>query len=142
MDSFEHSLPQEQPLILLVEDELLIRVLASDILAAAGYRVLDATDADEALTIIETKPQIVALVADVKLPGTIDGFGLAHLVASRWPNVGIVITSAHVTPGPGDMPDGAAFLAKPYQLSALAESVRTVIDERRRPITVIAVPDA
>ena len=141
MDSLEHSRPPEQLLILLVEDELLIRVLTSDVLANAGYRVLGATTADEALTIMEAKPQIAALVTDVKLPGTIDGFGLAHLVANRWPHVGIVITSAHVTPGNGDMPAGSAFLAKPYQLSALADAVQTVIDARNGPITVIAIPD-
>jgi len=132
----------DNPIVLLVEDELLIRVLANDILTDAGFRVFDATNADEALTIIEAKPEISALVTDVRMDGSIDGFGLAHLVASRWPHVGIVITSAHVAPGQGDLPPGALFLAKPYQLSVLADAVRTVIDGQPGPIIAVPLPEA
>jgi CheY-like chemotaxis protein len=116
----------DAPVVLLVEDEPLIRLVASDTLAEAGFRTLEACDADEALTLLEAKPDAVAIVTDVKMPGSLDGFALAHLVASRWPETGIVIVSGHAIPGEGDMPAGALFLVKPYQPSALIKAVRTV----------------
>lgn len=116
----------DAPVVLLVEDEALVRLVASDILADAGFRTLEACGADEALTMLEAKPETVAVVTDVKMPGSLDGFALVHLVASRWPETGIVVVSAHTRPGEGDLPDHALFLAKPYQPSALIEAVRQV----------------
>lgn len=116
----------DAPVVLLVEDEALIRIVASDVLAEAGFRTLEACSADEALTMLEAKPETVALVTDVNLPGSLDGFGLARLVEGRWPETGIVVVSAHACPGEGDLPPHALFLPKPYQPSALIEAVRQV----------------
>lgn len=112
--------------MLLVEDEPLVRLVASDMLAEAGFRALEACNAEEAMTLLEAKPETVAVVTDVKMPGSLDGFGLAHLVASRWPDTGIVVVSGHARPGEGDLPKDAMFLPKPYQPSALVDAVRTV----------------
>ena len=143
MDQVEQTTSPDPPIILLVEDEPLIRLLASDILTEAGFRVIEAMNADEALTLLEAKPETVALVTDVKMPGAIDGFGLAHLVKSRWPHMGVVVTSAQALPGEGDLSDGSIFLAKPYQLSALIDAVRKVRgDQPPPPITVVRLPDA
>ena len=143
MDPVEQSPPSEPPIILIVEDEPLIRLLASDILTEARFRVIEAMNADEALTLLEAKAETVALVTDVKMPGAIDGFGLAHLVKSRWPHMGIVVTSAQALPGEGDLSADTVFLAKPYQLSALIDAVRKVIgDQPPPPITVVRLPDA
>jgi two-component system, response regulator PdtaR len=131
----------EAPIILLVEDEPLIRLVASDTLADAGYRTIEACSADEALTLLEAKPETVAVVTDVKMPGSLDGFSLARLVGNRWPNVGIVITSAHALPGDGDLPEHAEFLAKPYQPSLLIEAVRKVTSRGEvRPIKAVEPP--
>jgi CheY-like chemotaxis protein len=119
----------DAPIVLLVEDEPLIRLVASDTLTDAGFRTLEACSAEEAMTLLEAKPEIVALVTDVRMPGPLDGFGLAHLAASRWPETGIVITSAQALPGEGDLPKGTEFLAKPYQPSALLSAVRKVTGE-------------
>jgi CheY-like chemotaxis protein len=143
LDPVEQSPPSEPSIILLVEDEPLIRLLASDILTEAGFRVIEAMNTDEALTLLEAKPETVALVTDVKMPGAIDGFGLAHLVKSRWPHMGVVVTSAQALPGEGDLSADAVFLAKPYQLSALIDAVRKVTgDQPPPPITVVRLPDA
>lgn len=123
----------DAPVVVVVEDEPLIRLVASDMLAEAGFRTVEACNADEALTLLEAKPDAVAIVTDVKMPGSFDGFALAHLVASRWPETGIVIVSGHAMPGEGDMPEGALFLVKPYQPSALINAVRTVT----APTTVV-----
>jgi CheY-like chemotaxis protein len=116
----------EAPVVLLVEDEALIRLVACDTLAEAGFRTIEACSGDEALTLLEAKPNAVALVTDVKMPGSLDGFGLAHLVASRWPEMGIVVVSSVARPGEGDLPQDSLFLAKPYQPSALITAVRSV----------------
>jgi CheY-like chemotaxis protein len=116
----------DAPVVVVVEDEPLIRLVANDILAEAGFRALEACSAEEALTLLEAKPDAVALVTDVRMPGSLDGFGLVRIVASRWPETGLVVVSGDATPGEGDLPKGAIFLAKPYQPSALVEAVRKV----------------
>ena len=123
----------DAPVVLVIEDEPLIRLIADDILAEAGFRTIEASNGDEAMTILEAKPDAVAIVTDVKMPGSLDGFGLAHLVASRWPRMGIVVVSGHALPGDGDLPKGTLFLAKPYQPSALIDAVRTVAARSRVP---------
>lgn len=116
----------DAPVVMLVEDDPLIRLVASDILADAGFRTIEACSADEALIMLQAKPDAVALVTDVQMPGSIDGFGLAHLVACRWPHTGIVIVSGRAVPGEGDLPPHALFLTKPYSPSALVSAVRKV----------------
>jgi CheY-like chemotaxis protein len=118
----------DAPVVVVVEDEALIRLVAGDTLADAGFRTIEACNADEAMTLLEAKPDAVAIVTDVKMPGSLDGFALAHLVASRWPDTGIVVVSGHALPGEGDLPEHALFLTKPYQPSALIEAVRKVTD--------------
>ena len=74
--------------ILLVEDEALVRMFAADLLREeAGFKVIEAVDADEALTVLEAGPDVHALVTDVEMPGTLDGFTLARLVHKAWPSV-------------------------------------------------------
>jgi two-component system, response regulator PdtaR len=131
--------PAEAPIVLIVDDEPLVRLLASDILTEAGYRVIEAMNSEEALTLIEAKPETIALVTDVRMPGEIDGFGLARLVAGRWPHIGLVITSATATPGEGDVPPDATFLPKPYQLSALVGAVRKAAERQAAVITAIPI---
>lgn len=130
----------DAPIVVLVEDEPLIRLVADDILAEAGFRTIEACSGDEAMTLLEAKPDAVAIVTDVKMPGSLDGFALAHLVASRWPGVGIVVVSGHALPGDGDLPKGTLFLVKPYRPSALIDAVRTVAARNRvsspRPATL------
>lgn len=131
--------------MLLVEDEPLVRLVSSDMLAEAGFRTLEACSADEAMEMLEAKPETVALVTDVRMPGSLDGFGLAQLVASRWPDMGIVVVCGHTHPGEGDLPKDAMFLPKPYQPSALVDAVRTVTNRNTvtplRPVPRIGNAD-
>jgi len=103
------------PVILVVEDETLVRLVAVKLLIDAGYRVLEARDADEALEILAERPDCRAIITDVKMPGSVDGIQLAHLVAERWPSMGIGVVSGNALPSAGDLPVGTRFLPKPYR---------------------------
>jgi CheY-like chemotaxis protein len=110
--------------VLLVEDEALIRMSAADTLDDAGYRVVEAVHADEALLLLQARPDIQVLVTDVDMKGgSIDGFALARQVHERWPWVAIIVMSGRMMPGPGDLPEKAEFITKPYRSSALVEAV-------------------
>jgi CheY-like chemotaxis protein len=101
--------------VLIVDDEDVVRMVGSDILAEGGYRVLEAANAAEALECLEGETEVVVLFTDVNMPGTPDGLGLARLVKSRWPEVKILVASGNVRPGPDDLPEKGMFLSKPYR---------------------------
>ena len=113
--------------ILVVEDDILVRMIASDILTDAGFRVMEAHDAQEAMTLLEARTDVQVVFTDWNMPGEIDGLGLARLVRRRWPEVGVIVTSGKMRPAPGDLPAGLRFLAKPYRPSALIEEIEAMV---------------
>jgi len=104
-------------LILVVDDDALQRIGASDMFLDAGYRVLEAENADEALRCLETNPDIELLFTDVAMPGTMSGSDLASQVEKRWPKIGIIVTSG--LPRPNNLPVDTRFHAKPYEPDAI-----------------------
>ena len=112
--------------ILLVEDDVLVRMVAADVLEDAGFTVLESTNAEEALRLLETRPDVQVLFTDVNMPGALDGLGLAQTVHERSPGVGILIGSGRVRPDLGELPPGTRFIAKPYAPAALTDAVRAV----------------
>jgi CheY-like chemotaxis protein len=137
---------------LLVEDEPLVRMLAAKVLAEAGFRVVEAANADEALTLLQARPDVLVVVSDVEMPGKMNGFALARAERERASGVGVILTSGRVAPQPGDMPANCLFLAmksackdrarlkyeKPNQHSSARTSVRFALPGRpckrlRRP---------
>ena len=98
---------------LLVEDDVLQRMFGADVLEEAGFDVLEAATADEALALIECQV-IDALVTDVEMPGSMSGVELACLVRRRFPHIPILITSGGGRPAAQALPPGGRFLAKPY----------------------------
>ncbi len=134
--------------VLITEDEVLIRMMVADELLDAGFRPLEAGTADEALQILDARSDVRVLVTDVKMPGSLDGFALAGIVAGRWPHIGIVVTSGHALPGDAPLPPGAVFLGKPYRMSMLVEVVRQLARETESkdagldPASAIIVPAA
>jgi CheY-like chemotaxis protein len=82
--------------VLIVEDEFLLRMDAVDMIAAAGFEVVEAINADDAIEILESRPDITAVFTDIQMPGTMDGLKLARAVRGRWPPVKIIATSGHV----------------------------------------------
>ena len=116
-----------QPVVLLVEDEPLVRTLQVDILRDAGFWVLEAQDADEAFEILKRRRDIRAILTDVNMPGSLDGFEFARLVAQGWPEVGVLVISGKASPSEGDLPPRATFVAKPVRPAALVEQIQAVL---------------
>lgn len=104
-------------LILVVDDDVIERMAASDMFLDAGYRVLEAGDADEALRFFESNADIGLLFTDVSMPGSMSGSDLARHVAERWPRVGIIMTSGR--PRPDRLPLSTRFHGKPYEPMAV-----------------------
>ena len=92
-----------RPLVLVVDDQLVARSVRAAVLTKAGYRILEAASADEALIMLERHPSIEILVTDVNMPGSMDGLELARRVGEDWPDVGIVVVSATITAGGNDL---------------------------------------
>jgi CheY-like chemotaxis protein len=104
----------KRPVVLIVEDEFLLRMDAAEIIAAAGFEVVEAGNADEAIEILEARRDITVVFTDIQMPGSMDGLKLARAVRGRWPPIKIVATSGHVNVGERDLPEGGRFLSKPY----------------------------
>ncbi len=120
------------PVVLVVDDEALLRWHASDLLASAGYRVVEADDAATALRILEEREDVRLLFTDIQMPGAFNGLELAHKVHERWPNVLLLVTSGGVTVGNADIPDDGRFVAKPYCEGDLLSHVSDLIHEGGR----------
>ena len=110
----------KRPIVLVVEDETLIRMDAIEMIVGAGYEVLEAANADQAIEILEARTDIAIVFTDIQMPGSIDGFKLAHAVRHRWPPVKIVTCSGHIKVIQEDLPEGARFVRKPYSKSEIA----------------------
>ena len=113
------------PLVLVVEDDALLRMHAAEMIEEAGFRVLEAPDADAAILLLESQMDIRIIFTDIDMPGSMNGLKLAQAVANRWPPIRIVATSGHFKIRDGDLPAGGRFIAKPYRsnqiISALQE---------------------
>lgn len=113
-----------RPVVLLVEDELLVRLTQVEILRDAEFWVVEAQDADEAFDLLKKRPDINVVLTDVNMPGSIDGFEFARLVRQGWPDVGVLVISGKVAPKPGDLPEGTHFLQKPIRPEALVKALK------------------
>ena len=111
-------------LIVVVDDDIFERMGASGMFVDAGYRVLEAGDAAEALRFFETNADIRLLFTDVSMPGSMSGSDLAHQVAERWPSVGIIMTSGR--PRPHLLPLSMLFHDKPYEPAAVLQQARAM----------------
>jgi CheY-like chemotaxis protein len=113
--------------VLIVEDEPLIRMDLADMVRDAGHVVLEAADADEAIGLLETSPAIRILVTDIEMPGSMDGLKLATAVRERWPPVAIIVTSGRILPATTQLPSATVFLGKPYQGAAMSAALGNAV---------------
>src|SRR5512143_3885700 len=90
--------------VLVVADEMMLRMRAVDMVEDAGYTPLEAMDSDEAVAILESRSDIALICTDIQLPGSMDGLGLAHTVHKRWPATKIIVVSGQVSPTSIDLP--------------------------------------
>jgi CheY-like chemotaxis protein len=117
----------KRPVVLLVEDEQLLRMDAVEMIRSAGFDVVEAENADDAIEILEVRRDISVVFTDIQMPGSMDGLKLARAVRGRWPPIKIVATSGLVDVGEKDLPEGGRFLAKPYHPEQLADVLRELI---------------
>ena len=115
-----------RPVVLIVEDELLLRINAADMIAAAGFEVVEAANADDAIEILESRRDITVVFTDIQMPGSMDGLKLVHAVRGRWPPIKIVATSGLVDVGEKDLPEGGRFVSKHYSPEAIAGVLRAL----------------
>jgi CheY-like chemotaxis protein len=114
----------KRPVVLIVEDEFLLRIDAVDMIAAAGFEVVEAGNADEAIEVLESRRDITVVFTDIQMPGSMDGLKLARAVRGRWPPIKIIATSGHANVGETDLPEGGRFLPKPYSSTDVAGVLR------------------
>ena len=125
---------ENEPFALVVDDDLLIRLDAKQILEDAGFQVLEAHHGDAAYVLMEERhPDVVLLFTDVQMPGTLDGFALARAVAASWPHVSIVVASGHRTPELGSMPTKARFIAKPFSAKVVHDHLQEILLDGQKP---------
>ena len=128
--------------VLLVEDEPLVRLVVAELLFEAGFRVIEAANAAEALAVLDSGLPVHVLLADVDMPPGINGYALAHQVRERWPAVEVLVTSGRHWPGEGDLPAGAAFLAKPCPSEVIVLQVGSAAQRARAARAAVgAEPD-
>ena len=113
--------------MLVVEDEVLVRLLICDELRDRGLRVVEAANADEALMYVRTDPTVRLVFSDVRMPGSMDGVALAQHLKSEFPHVTVVLTSGHLLPG--DVERETLLLTKPYPLVETGNRIIALLDE-------------
>lgn len=115
--------PPRPPLILVVDDEPPLRMLAADIFEDAGYEVIAAASGPEALALLEVRSDVRAVVTDVQMPGDPDGLGLARAFREQCPDCAIVVVSGRALPTAQELAADAAFMVKPYDTLEIVATV-------------------
>jgi CheY-like chemotaxis protein len=109
--------------VLVVEDEFLIRMNAADLVEQAGHTVIEASNADDAILILESRDDIEIVFSDVQMPGTMDGVRLLRLIRDRWPPIRLILTSGKSLAEDASTPKGTRFLSKPYEFNQVQQAL-------------------
>lgn len=113
--------------ILVVEDHPIIMLSALDLISTAGYEGIGAHSADEAIRILEARPDIRLVFTDVEMPGTMDGVKLAHYVRDRWPPIQLIVVSGKAIPDETRLPANTKFFSKPYNDNVIVEELTRLL---------------
>lgn len=113
--------------VLVVEDEMVLRMRAVDIVEDAGFTAVEAVNADEALSILETRSDINLLFSDIQMPGSMDGLKLAHAVHERWPSIKIILVSGQVEVSDSDKPADSLFIGKPLDVKKMVVELQAMV---------------
>jgi len=123
----ERAVADRRPVVLIVEDEHLIRINVVELVEEAGFEAIEATDADEAIRILESRNDIRAVFTDIQMPGSMDGLKLARAVRDRWPPVALIVTSGKTDITESDLPSGGRFLRKPCEAAQIVTTLRELV---------------
>jgi two-component sensor histidine kinase/CheY-like chemotaxis protein len=129
-----------RPTVLIVEDEMLLRMRAVDIVEDAGFTPLEAVNADDALALLESRSDIELLFTDIQMPGTMNGLKLAHAVHERWPLIKIILVSGQVTPNEEDRPANSRFFGKPVEVQQMIAELQGMIGRGSLEIIPTKIP--
>jgi CheY-like chemotaxis protein len=115
--------------VLVVDDEVMVRMPISEFLRDCGYTVLEAGDASEAIATIDTVPSVNVVFSDIRMPGSMDGFGLAKWVRTHHPDIPVILTSGYNggRTSPDSIP-GVRFIEKPYSQAQVAKRIAALLD--------------
>src|SRR4051794_4768654 len=119
--------PTSSTNVLVVEDEMVLRLRAVDIVEDAGFTAVEAVSADEALAILESRSDISLLFSDIQMPGSMDGLKLAHAVHERWPAIKIILVSGQLGLPDLDIPLDSRFFGKPLEGKVMIAQMRSMI---------------
>ena len=114
-------------IVLVVEDELMLRMRAVDIVQDAGFESVEAINADEAIAILESRDDISCLFTDIQMPGSMDGLKLAHLTHARWPHIKIVLVSGQIAVTEADAPEDSRFFPKPLEIEQMVVELQDMV---------------
>ena len=126
-----HEEEIRQPAVLVVEDEILIRSAVAEFLRDAGYRVIEAANAAEAVAVFASRTQIDLVFSDINMPGRMDGVGLVRWIADHHPRIHVILTSA-ISHARRAGESGAGFLMKPYRLAEAARRIASLLNDPPR----------
>ena len=118
--------------VLVVEDEMLLRMRTVDMVEDAGFTSVEAVDADDAVAILESRSDIALLFTDIQMPGSMDGLKLAHAVHERWPPIKIILVSGQLRLANIDIPADSRFFGKPLEAEEMIAEMRRLIGQARR----------
>jgi len=121
--------PVVPAIVLVVEDEMLLRMRAVDMVEDAGYTSVEAVDADQAVAILESRSDIALLLTDIQMPGSMDGLGLAHSVHERWPPIKIIMVSGQLKLANTDIPTDSRFFEKPFEAGEMIAEMQSMIGQ-------------
>jgi CheY-like chemotaxis protein len=113
-----------ETIVLVVEDDPMLRLMAVDVVEDAGFEAIEAGNADEAVRILENRNDIRIVFTDIDMPGSMDGMKLAACIRDRWPPVEIILTSGYFAADDVTLPARGLFFAKPYDRHAVSEAMR------------------
>jgi len=119
--------PAVTPIVLIVEDEMLLRMRAVDMVEDAGFTSIEAVDADQAVAILESRSDIALLFTDIQMPGSMDGLRLAHAVHERWPPIKIILVSGQLELANIDIPANSRFFGKPLEAKNMIAEMQEMI---------------
>jgi two-component system, response regulator PdtaR len=126
----DQAATQTRNVVLIVEDEPLVRMSISGALLQAGFEVLASSNGAEALEVLAVRPGVFAVVTDIVMPGAVDGFELAREIQHRWPDIGVVVVSGQMEPPKSHCPNAVLFLSKPFKVSTLLRLLRDIAERR------------
>jgi DNA-binding NtrC family response regulator len=113
--------------VLIVEDDMMLRMRAVDMVEDAGYTPIEAMDAAEAVAILESRSDVALMCTDIQMPGQMDGVGLANAVYARWPAIRIIVVSGQLNLPHLDLPPHSRFLGKPLDAGEVIAEMRDMI---------------